>query len=149
MDFDKQLVKWNGGVERGAARKFAAEAEVGEAYVSELRNGKRDGPGEELLPRFAKVFGISVADVRALFPRYRLSEAAGVTAVADRVGRDPGQEIAELRRLVARLAETVDVLSKEVQALKDAGGKEYIKDRSRIRKLGASSSSEPRSRQRR
>jgi transcriptional regulator with XRE-family HTH domain len=100
------LKKWNGGIFRGAPRKFAAALGVSESRVSQMLKHRR-APGEELAGRMARELGITVEAVNALF----LSEekppqnvGGGESLIADSARLDAiEREVARLSKAVAEL----------------------------------------------
>lgn len=91
MNLSERLKKWNGGIQRGAASKFAAKMGVGPSAVTMWVKGTR--PGEELLQRIARELGVSVPEAEAMFPA-RDTDLRG--------------ELAELRGELARLQSQVN-----------------------------------------
>jgi len=66
MNFIGLIKKWNGGIERGAKRRFAEAVGVQEASVGRWANG-RGLPEEEIRPKVAKMLGVSVDQLMESF----------------------------------------------------------------------------------
>jgi len=66
MNFADALKKWNGGIKRGAARKFAAKIGLHETTIGDWVRGIKL-PGEEIRPRIARELNISVDALMRLF----------------------------------------------------------------------------------
>lgn len=96
MTFAELLKKWNGGILRGAKRRFAKAVKLHEVTVGQYVNGKKV-PGEESRVLIAKTLGISVADLLAAFsPRDEVREPGARYAPADICGAVSASGIVEL-----------------------------------------------------
>lgn len=65
-DFRKMLVKWHDDIERGAQAELARKLNVTTAMVAFWVTG-RQKPGEENLKKIAKLFGVSVSELKEVF----------------------------------------------------------------------------------
>jgi SOS-response transcriptional repressor LexA len=79
MTFKEKLKEWNDGVERGAAAKLARQLNAQPSVVTPWLKGQI--PSEQQRPRIAKVLGIGVDELLAMFAPKRplehvLAEAA-------------------------------------------------------------------------
>lgn len=90
MTFRDALIRWNGGIERGARRRLARALGVSEGNVSGWVSGSFPPGGERRL-QIAQALGVKHSDIDAMFPRKETE-----------IGRLQ-REIAELRARVEAL----------------------------------------------
>jgi transcriptional regulator with XRE-family HTH domain len=95
MNLAQRLKKWNGGVQRGAASKFARKMGVGPSAVTMWLKGTR--PGEELLHKVAREFGITLPEAEAMFPAKEADLRAELAELKQ-----------ELHRLQSQVADLMD-----------------------------------------
>ena len=74
MTFKDLIVKWNGGIQRGASREFAKKIGYSEAIVSEW---VRDItlPGEKIRDRIAKELGVTLDQLKKSFTLFETRDA--------------------------------------------------------------------------
>lgn len=93
---DVNLKKWNGGILRGAPRRFAKKIRVEEATVSRWRRGGAIDP--DLRDRVAAEFGITVQQLTSGIEASKNLSSRGVFEVRD-TGRDSGYQFVEIPHL--------------------------------------------------
>jgi SOS-response transcriptional repressor LexA len=84
MSFKERLTAWNGGIFRGAARRLAKRLRVSEPLVSGWVNNKP--PSEAQAVRIAQEFGITAAQVLAMFAERKSAAPSGVDMQTLRYG---------------------------------------------------------------
>lgn len=89
MTLAQHLKKWNGGVQRGAASRFAAKMGVGPSAVTMWLKGSR--PGEELMAKIARELGITLPEAEAMFPAKQADLLARVEELTRRLEQLQGQ----------------------------------------------------------
>lgn len=68
LNFNQALVKWNGGITRGAQTRFAKALGISNKTVSLWARGTLQ-PGERQLPKIARELGIAIEDAMILFKK--------------------------------------------------------------------------------
>lgn len=101
MTFSELLKKWNGGILRGAKRRFAKAVNLHEVTIGQYVNGKKI-PGEESRAHIAKELGVSVTqllasfslsdEVRELGSRYAPADICGAVSASGIVELDPDDQ---------------------------------------------------------
>ena len=98
MNFQDLLTRWNNGIQRGSASKFAKRVGYSKVSVAEWARGVRT-PGEEACVKVAKVLGTSVPALRDALGQS--ASVGGATYVRDRSSEQiTRQEFDELRRVI-------------------------------------------------
>lgn len=93
MTFLQALAAWNGGVARGAKRRFSEALRVSESVVGQWSSG-RNAPGEETRARIAQLLRLERPAVDAMF-RGAADPGARLSALE--------REVGELRTAIAEL----------------------------------------------
>lgn len=87
MNLKEKVVEWNGGIERGAAARFARELKEAHNVVSLWLSGTTR-PSEEKLPKISALIGITQQELRVLLDNTRTERNAAVHGTS--VVRDVG-----------------------------------------------------------
>lgn len=100
MTLLEKLIEWNGGINRGARRRFAKALGVTDSVVSQWVQGNRK-PGEETIIKIARLFKINREEAISLLKNIHVHEA--VPSSFEKLAAEMSNDMAIIKRRLSRL----------------------------------------------